>query len=81
LLPLLQRPSRDPEQRSELRLSEAGFQAGMYNGRAGLNQGPSAAASFDFSRTVQYFLPNVASGLEFGKRAPVQFFTHAKTSP
>ena len=81
LLPLLQRTSRNPEQCGELRLGEPSFQARTRDGRARLEYRPSAAAGFDFAHSVQYLLPNVASGLEFGKRAPFQFFTHAQTSP
>jgi len=63
LLPLLQRALRDSEQRRKLRLRQSGLDARLRDGGTSLNGRTLAAASLEFARPVQYFLPDIALGL------------------
>src|ERR1039457_851330 len=81
LLPLFQGALRDSEQRGELRLRQAGFQARAHDRRARLNRGPFATASLDFTHTVQNLLPDVAVRLESGERAACELLSHVRTPP
>ena len=81
LLPLLQGPLGNSEQRGELRLRQSRFQTCADHGRPRLRSGALAEPGLDIPSAVQDFLPDIAFPFESGERASHEFLSHSRRHP